>query len=403
MRLHTFVVWGLVLATGGLGTGCAGNKSAPNPYAAQPPSSWSKFTAAVSKPFKSDPAVASTPPADANDPTSVFAKPKQFDANFYVSVAAVQERGNNAKAAAASYEKALKQDAKHVPALMGYARLMDRQNSFTEATALYQRADQAQPKDAAICNDWGLCLARQGHAEQSPQRLQQAAQRLEQAVKLQPDKKLYRNNLATVLVDIGRPQEAYAHLAAVHPADVAHYNVGYLLSQTNQPQAAAEQFALALQKNPQLAEARQWLNAINQQQAIAAAQSAPRVEQPLEVKPVAASPQDRVANRYDDRYEDRYEAQPQPEARARQPLVTPSQVQPLVKQPRPLQVGERYSSPPADYDRPVTPLPPVIDYEALPGTDEGETDAPTPDAASTGGGRPYQARNSGWKSELPAR
>ena len=59
---------------------------------------------------------------------------------------------------------------------------------------------------------------------------------LRQAVKLEPKRKLYRNNLATVLVDMGRTDEAWDELSSVHTPAVAHYNLGYLLYQGAVPE-----------------------------------------------------------------------------------------------------------------------------------------------------------------------
>ena len=249
--------------------------------------------------------------------------------------------------------------------------------------ALYERAVALEPKNAAACNDLGLCLARQGQ-------LDKAVARLQQAVKLQPAKTLYRNNLATVLVEIGDPQNAYAHLAAVHPADVAHYNVGYLLAQSNQPNGAAQHFDAALKANPNLVEARQWLDSLGRTESIAAATPAP-------AKPQAAVPAERVTQQYDDR--------------PRHSLPTP---QPTVKQPRPLQVGERYgvseefSKPTAPSNERAAPQSSAVDYEALPEAATvypatgGAGQAPTHHSEATGL-RPYEARNSGWSDAPPAR
>ena len=49
------------------------------------------------------------------------------------------------------------------------------------------------------------------------------------ATELDRKNTLYRNNLATVLVDQGKLHEAFAHLRAVHTAGAAYYNMGYLL------------------------------------------------------------------------------------------------------------------------------------------------------------------------------
>ena len=107
------------------------------------------------------------------------------------------------------------------------------------------RPPQANPQHAGALNDLGLCLARQGKLEAS-------VQTIEQAVQLQPDKALYRNNAATVLVEMRQDQRALAHLAAVHgPAD-ANYNFGQLLVQRGRPADATPYFEAAVAQNPQM-------------------------------------------------------------------------------------------------------------------------------------------------------
>ena len=59
------------------------------------------------------------------------------------------------------------------------------------------------------------------------------------AAAAQPPYPLYRNNLAAVLVDLQRYDEALRHLAAVHAASVAHYNLGFLLAERHQTARAA--------------------------------------------------------------------------------------------------------------------------------------------------------------------
>jgi tetratricopeptide (TPR) repeat protein len=136
-------------------------------------------------------------------------------------------------------------------ALLGMARLHDRQGEFAEATRLYERAVQQHPQSATAFNDLGLCFARQ-------QQLDRSIDALTQAIRLKPDRALYRNNIATVLVEQGRLPQAYDHLAAVHPPANAHYNLGFLLSQAAQPAEAVRQFDMALAKDPGLQEAKEW-------------------------------------------------------------------------------------------------------------------------------------------------
>jgi Tfp pilus assembly protein PilF len=181
-----------------------------------------------------------------------LSKPSEPDANLCVKLAALAERSGNVPGAEKQYQRALQLDPHHVDALLGYARLHDTQKRFDHAMRLYQDAARKHPQNATIRNDLGLCLARQRN-------LDGAIAELTRAVQLQPDKVLYRNNLSTVLVQRGLVEEAFKHLAHVHPPAAAHYNLGFLLRQQGNEPAAREQFARAVQIDPNFAPAREYL------------------------------------------------------------------------------------------------------------------------------------------------
>src|SRR6478609_10342395 len=120
------------------------------------------------------------------------------------------------------------------------------------AESLYQQAVTANPQNAAALNDLGLCLAREGKLEPS-------LQVLEQAIHLQPDKSLFRNNAATVLVEMRQDQRALAHLSAVHNSAEANYNLGQLLIERGRATDAGPYFQAALQQNPGMQQAQEAL------------------------------------------------------------------------------------------------------------------------------------------------
>jgi tetratricopeptide (TPR) repeat protein len=167
-----------------------------------------------------------------------------------------QERAGNVLAAAESYEKAMALDGGNLDVLLGYARLQDRRGNFAEATRLYRLATERHGHEATAFNDLALCLARQGRREE-------ASVAMHEAVRLQPDRKLYRNNYAKILVDLGRIDEALAQLTVAHQPASAHYNLAYLLTQRgDQQSAAARHFGRALELDPTMTDAGRWLEAL---------------------------------------------------------------------------------------------------------------------------------------------
>jgi tetratricopeptide (TPR) repeat protein len=291
----------------GAGSANPGNTpgTAGFPSAAQESGPWAGFVSAVTdnpvtRTFKSagqKTAETITPKSHDEsefDEVSLNNPPPKMNAAMHVSMAHVHESSNNLDAAAQTYEKALKLDSKHVPAIVGLAQVRFRQQrhdeayqlftqtrkldphnlqamlgqahyqdtkeNMPEATRLYTEATQRHPESAAAWNDLGLCLARQG-------RLPESQQTLQRAVQLDTSNVLYRNNVATVLVELKRNQEALVHLQQAHGQAAGHYNLGFLLHRRGEDQAAAEQFNMALRVDPSFEPARQWLEKLNSEQA----------------------------------------------------------------------------------------------------------------------------------------
>jgi Tfp pilus assembly protein PilF len=172
--------------------------------------------------------------------------------DLLVAAAKIHEAAGRNDEADRHYQKALEIDGKHYDALLGYAHLMDRQSRFPEATAFYERATTAYPGDPAPLNDLALCLARRRMYDK-------AAESLRQAVAIAPTNKLYRNNLATVLLEVNDRPGALQEMTAAHGEAIAHYNIGCLLQRKGKTQEAAAEFRAALAVDPKLTQANEWL------------------------------------------------------------------------------------------------------------------------------------------------
>ncbi|MCH7729436.1 MAG: tetratricopeptide repeat protein [Planctomycetes bacterium] len=191
----------------------------------------------------------------AKDPIRLSNKPKSIDPQLFIMSARVLENQKNFVAAEQQYRKALKIDANNHAALVGIGRLFDRRGSFGQAEVYYRQAITQHPNQAGSYNDLGLCLARKGNVKASIHVFQQA-------VRLNSGKVLYRNNLAAVLVEDGRSQEALRNLMAVYKPAIAHYNVGFLLYKRSENAAASRHFQLAVQSDPQFYRARRMIEKI---------------------------------------------------------------------------------------------------------------------------------------------
>jgi Tfp pilus assembly protein PilF len=193
------------------------------------------------------------PPA-ATRPTggAMAAVPNQPTPEVVISFAQSCERQGDANQARHHYQRALAMWPGHVEVLRAAARMEDRLGQLPLAEHLYRQAVGANPQHAGALNDLGLCLARQGKLEPS-------LQVLEQAIQLQPTKALYRNNAATVLVEMRQDQKALAHLTAVHGSADANFNIGQLLVQRGRSNEAAPYFIAAVEQRPDLQAAQEAL------------------------------------------------------------------------------------------------------------------------------------------------
>lgn len=187
---------------------------------------------------------ATMPPAESRpDPLSLSTPTGPPTPEFFIFAAQMCERQGDVQQARKNYQRALSMWPGHVEVLRSAARMEDRQGNLPLAENLYGQAVHSNPQHAGALNDLGLCLARQGKLEPS-------VQVLEQAIQLQPTKALYRNNAATVLIELRQDQRALAHLAAVHGPAEANYNLGQLLVERGRPNDAVPYFQAALQQNP---------------------------------------------------------------------------------------------------------------------------------------------------------
>ena len=319
MRIGSYGVWGVTAAVGvmlsglavaqdggGSSSGSAANTpAAGSSFGDSVKGGWDKFTHAMI------PESRVTPAPDA----TALATPAKPGPELYVAIGRVAEQQGKFDQAEEQYQRAIGLSPKHLGALMAMARLRDRQNRFDEAMQFYHRALQAYPKEAGIFNDLGLCLAKR-------QMYPDSITAMRKAIQLQPQKPLYHNNLASVLVETGDMEGAYAKLRAVHEEPEAYYDLGYLMFLKGNRKAATALFTKALQEKPSLTEARLFLEKLGP---LPAAQ--PRYSQPVN-RPTPPPPGP-VGQPY-------YQQQPvnQPAPQPPSPVAQPYYPQP-VNQPAP--------------------------------------------------------------------
>ncbi|MCC6493350.1 MAG: tetratricopeptide repeat protein, partial [Pirellulales bacterium] len=220
------------------------------------------------------PAVNAEPPFD----------PQAVTPDLYIAMAQMSHRGGNVAYARSLYQKALAKDPRSLEALLGAARMEDREGNLDVAISLYRRAVQAHAGSATALNDLGLCLARRGD-------MQGAQQALQQAIRMAPQKPLYRNNLAKVLVESNQLDAATNHLLAVNPPAAARYNMAVLLAERGRLAESQGYLRAALAIDPNLAPAQQMLALQTSPSAAPATAAAPAAVAQTSRSP-SASPND---------------------------------------------------------------------------------------------------------------
>jgi tetratricopeptide (TPR) repeat protein len=240
--------------------------------------SWKKTTAAVAGAVAVKPKV-ETPE---EDPLRLDKVPKKIGPEVYVGAARLLENQGNFAGAEGKYREALRASPSDLSALVGLARLYDRQGEPQKAIDSYQKAIAAHPAEGLIYNDLGLCYRRQ-------RQLDKSVAAFRKAIELQSDNAKYRNNLAAALVDAGRIDEAYQELTALNSPAVAHYNLAYLLQQSQRHADAIRHLQEAIRLDPGLAAAQEMLGQLSGSTAPATAAMQSAATQSVASRPATES------------------------------------------------------------------------------------------------------------------
>ena len=157
-----------------------------------------------------------------NDPIALKTKGKA-GVELYVAVARLYVVSGKFAEAEEQYQQAMKTAPNDIRVLLGYAMLKDQTNEPQVALKYYQKAEQKYPKQPAVYNDLAIHYSRYGM-------IREAIEAAQRAVELRPREPRYRNNLAALLVEDARPQEAFKQLREIYDEPVAHYDLGFLLN-----------------------------------------------------------------------------------------------------------------------------------------------------------------------------
>lgn len=155
-----------------------------------------------------------------------------------------QEKEELANQASQAYQKVLSREPKNLEAMRGMARMFAVLHDKDKCVEWYQRAVQAQPKNADIMYEMGKTLG--SHFKDRDAMIHC----LHTAAKLAPENRTYRNELGFSLALARRYDEGYAWLIRTMPEAKARYNLAGIAEHNGQTDQARIQLALAIKADP---------------------------------------------------------------------------------------------------------------------------------------------------------
>jgi len=158
-----------------------------------------------------------------------------------------------------AYEQALEIDPQCAEAYRGLAQLYTAEQQPERAISTYQSAVRALPRSAALWFDLGMLHSQRREWEPAIDALAHAAD-------LDPTNRQYANVLGFCLARAGRYEQSLAYFTRVVGEARAHFNVGRMMMHNGQADAARQHLELALQREPNLTEARELLAQLNRPQ-----------------------------------------------------------------------------------------------------------------------------------------
>jgi len=160
----------------------------------------------------------------------------------------LEHRGENEQAIEA-YRKAVEKDPRRATGYWRMAILQDRLGRVSESEALYQEALKRDSKNPDLHCDYGYSLYLQ-------RRWAESEERLRKAIALNPRHRRAHNNLGLVLAQTEQSEAALAEFrkAGCDPAE-ARSNLAFVMTLNHRWDDAREQYERALDANPDSATA----------------------------------------------------------------------------------------------------------------------------------------------------
>lgn len=179
-------------------------------------------------------------------------------ARLKLAYARLMEDSGELTEARRQYAAVTELQPKNVDALLGLARLDQMSGNVEAAEQGFKAAVKLAPDSATTQYSLGQFYG-------SQKRWSEASDALTKAMLADPNEPQYRYALAVSLARQGDIDSALPHFIRTIGDAEAHYNVGLILQEQGKLDEAERQFAIAVAKKPDLAEAQSWLTHLRQQ------------------------------------------------------------------------------------------------------------------------------------------
>lgn len=155
------------------------------------------------------------------------------------------------------YQEVLNYEPHNVEAQCGLGRTYIALNDFERAGNVFRKAIEKAPKQAPLHAEYSVVFSKRNQFEE-------AVKHLNKAHELDPENQDYQRMLGVNLVCAGQPDAGLRMLTRARGPAAAHYYVARVYHRLEQPDACRRHLQLAVQANPNLAEAREFLAALDQ-------------------------------------------------------------------------------------------------------------------------------------------
>ncbi len=197
----------------------------------------------------------------------VPAKPKD-EYLLRLKFAELMEGTGNTDRAEQQYREIAKARPKNVAAILGIARMDILAGRYTAAEEGLARAERLTKNSSDVAATYGTLYVAQKDWDK-------AIEAYNKAVQNEPDDHDYRYQLALTLARAGRLEASLPHFSATVGDAAGHYNIALILRENGDLPGAEKHLQMALRKQPNLKEARQWLAEVRREQGLPTGTPAP--------------------------------------------------------------------------------------------------------------------------------